>query len=539
MNAAEFVTLMAPVGPVAEAFVADESMICGIMGPVGSAKTTTMIRKMVLSCGLQPRSPRDGIRRARWCVVRDTYAQMQTNFMASWFTWFPKEMGTFNGDQMSHTVRLQINRMDGGEPETWEIQMLFRAMGDQKAEQVLKGLELTGLALNEMDTLDPAVMSFGIGRIGRYPSAVHGGCGYRAVIGDFNAPEIDNWTYDLLVERKLPIPDDVQAQLREKLGERFNIGFHRQPGGRSVNPQPENIQNLPVGYYEMQLLGMPDYLVRRLIDNEFGPLRNGQPVYPEFNDDIHVAKLPLEPAAGVPVGIGFDGGSTPAAVFGQRMPNGQVRDLSELVVFADSDSVQLERMGPVEFGKMMGEHWLEFYASCQFEGAWFDPAALYGDEHTDSWARLCWKAFIETVSRLLREARHWRAKPAPVKGNRLPERLECVRRGLTTMVGGQPMNLTSPSCRFLRRGFNSGYVITRVQTSAGQGRWKDEPTKNDFSHVHDAKQYLTLGLTKRGAQAEVLEGRDMRGDRVRRRGPKVNFGSGAFAHRDGAAVRTR
>lgn len=522
-------TLMAPVGPVAEAFVADESLICAIMGPVGSAKTTSLIRKIVASAGLQNPSPRDGVKRVRWCVVRDTYAQLQTNFMASWFTWFPKEMGTFNGDQLSHKIRLQVVTLDGAPPETWEIEVIFRAMGDQKAEQVLKGLELTGLAMNEMDTLSREVLSFGIGRIGRYPSAVHGGCQYRAVVGDFNAPDVDNWTYELLVEAQLPIPDDVAAQLREALGPRFKIGFHRQPGGRSIDPPPENIRNLPPGYYAGQLLGMPERLVRRLIDNEFGAVVNGQPVFPEYNDDFHCAKSELEPVPGVPVSLAFDGGSTPAAAFGQRMDGGQVRVLAELVVFSDAADRTLERMGPETFGEMMADVWLERFAKCEFGGACFDPAAIYGDEYQDSWARMAWKAFVRKVAQVIPAARHWKAKPAPVKGNRLPERIEPVRRLLLNNIGRMPGLLLSPSCRFIRRGFNNGYVIQRVQMSNGQGRWKDEPVKNDYSHCHDALQYLIALLTKRGAAADLLDGGDMRGHNSRARN-RVNLGNSPMLH---------
>lgn len=530
MSGGDFLTLMAPVGPVAEAFVADESLICAIMGPVGSAKTTSLIRKIVLSAGLQNPSPRDGVRRVRWCVVRDTYAQMQTNFMASWFTWFPKEMGTFNGEQMSHTVRLTINRLDGAAPEIWEIQMLFRAMGDQKAEQVLKGLELTGLAMNEMDTLAREVLAYGIGRIGRYPSAVHGGCQYRAIIGDFNAPDVDNWTYELLVEKQLPITDDVAADLKKALGPRFAIGFHRQPGGRSIDPPPENIKNLPAGYYAGQLLGLPEALVRRLIDNEFGAVRNGQPVFPEYNDEFHCAKADLDPVPGVPVSLAFDGGSTPAAVFGQRMESGQIRILSELVVFSDSADKALERMGPDEFGAMMAEHWLERYAKLPTGGAWFDPAALYGDEYEDSWARRAWLAFQKRISQAS-VGKPWRAaKAAPIKGNRMVERIEGVRRLLVNSPGGKPGLLLSPSCRFVRRGFNNGYVIQRVQMTVGGGRWKDEPVKNDYSHVQDACQYLVGGLTKRGDEADLIEGRDGRFDVGARRGrSKVRFGNSPLA----------
>ena len=177
--------------------------------------------------------------------------------------------------------RMRFDVIDGtGQPCQIEIEMLFRAMGDQKAEDVLKGLELTGLWLNETDTLDQSVFLFGWPRTGRYPPAKMGGCQWRGVIADFNAPDIDNWTYDFFVEGKLGLNEEQENQLKDVLGPRFGIGYWKQPGGLSKDPPPENIQNLPEGYYEGLLLAyanQPNYL-RRFVHNEFGAVRNGQPV---------------------------------------------------------------------------------------------------------------------------------------------------------------------------------------------------------------------------------------------------------------------
>jgi hypothetical protein len=79
------------------------------------------------------------------------------------------------------------------------------------------------------------------------------------------------------------------------------------------------------------------------------------------------------------------------------------------------------------------------------------------------------------------------------KGNRSTVRIETVRSCLTINAGSRPGLLVSPIAKHLRRGFNNGYVIQRVKFSDGSGRWKDQPNKNDFSHVHDALQYLVLG----------------------------------------------
>lgn len=523
-------TLLDFTGPVGAAFVADQRVITAIMGPYGSGKTTTCIQKIVRSAMWQKPGP-DGVRRVRWCVVRDTYQQLHTNVLNSWRTWFPMEKHNWNGAEDRHRMSFDVVMMDGGEPQTIEIETYFRAMGDRKAEEVLKGLELTGLWLNEVDTLDKSVLRFGLPRCGRYPPAKDGGCQWYGVIADFNAPDIDNWTYELLVEKKLPIEGEALEALREKVGPRFGIGFHRQPGGRSVEPRPENMGNLSEGYYETMIAGMTANDVRRFVDNEFGAVRNGQPVYPEYNDELHCAKEPLKPLVNVPVCFAVDGGSTPAAVFGQRDDLGRIRWLDELVVYANDEDAVLEQMGAKTFGRVCGEFWVEHYGNCQFGGAWGDPACWYGPEDEFGWISLFWQGFREAVGR---KSATWKIKPAPCKGNRLEERLQAVREPLTKNIAGQPAFQISPSLRVIRRGFNNGYVIVRTQLSNGTGRYADKPLKNDFSHPHDAGQYLNLGLQRRGAIADDGEVTSKAAKPKRRTGQGVNFGKSAFAPRPGA-----
>lgn len=526
-------SLMDFAGPVARAFVLDKQTITGLMGPYGSGKTTTCMQKIVRSAFWQNPGP-DGVRRVRWCVVRDTYQQLHTNVINSWKTWFPFEKHNWNGAEDRHRMTFDVVMMDGQPPQTIEIETYFRAMGDRKAEEVLKGLELTGLWLNETDTLDKSVLRFGLPRCGRYPAAKDGGCQWSGVICDFNAPDIDNWTYDLLVEKQLPIDAEAVEQLR-KANPNFGIGFHRQPGGRSTNPPPENASSYTGGieaYYAGMIAGMTPNDVRRFVDNEFGAVRNGQPVYPEYNDEIHCAKEDLRAQAGVPVCFAVDGGSTPAAVFGQIDDMRRIRWLDELVVFAASNEDALEQMGAEAFGRTLGEFWLEHFANCEFGGAWGDPAAWYGQEDEFSWVNLMWKAFRETVAKEIPAARKWKIKPAPCKGNRLPERLEAVRRPLTENRGGQPAFQISKRLRVVRRGFNNGYVVVRTQLSNGHGRWSDKPLKNDYSHAHDAGQYLNLGLLRRGAQAErsqAVNDPAKRAQAARGTAGPVRFGGSRFA----------
>lgn len=519
MNA--LTTLMAPVGPVAEAFIEDEHSIAGLMGPYGSAKTTSCIRK-IIHIAMRQRKQADGVRRSRGCVVRDTYQQLETNVLNSWFTWFPKDMpgSEWNGRKMMHKVRFHIDAMDGGEPEIIEIEVYFRAMGDQKAEQVLKGLELTWLWLNEADTLDKAVLSYGLPRCGRYPSAKDGGCAWYGVFCDFNAPDIDNWTYELLVEKKLPIDDKLVAKLKEKIGERFGIAFYRQPGGMSVDPPPENIMNLEPGYYETLAMALTENEIRRFVHNEFGVVLDGQPVYPEFNAQVHVAKEQLQPKAGLPILCGLDGGRTPAMVLGQLDEMaGTLTILREVVLYDPMKPSLLLRLGPDAFGEIASEIAASEFPDHDVSVVFYDPALDFGTDEDVS-------EFIADVSQHFAGARF---SPGGEADNRIDPRLKAVRKRLTDLPGGKPAIYISACCKVVRKAFAGGYVFERVAAkSSTTSRFRSIPVKNHYSHVMDAVAELCLGITNR---ARLLRSAaQSRGERAAARAKQsgVDYGSGYF-----------
>lgn len=484
--------LMKPVGPKAEAFVMDKRLITGIMGPVGSAKTTMCIKKMLLSTVWQNPGP-DGIRRARWAVVRDTYPQLKKTVLESWNSWFPKTMGDWNGEApYTHKISVLVPGMG-----RLHLEVIFAAIGENKVEDVMRGWELTGLWLNEMDLLSHGVVSYGLGRIGRYPPENLGGCTWRGIIGDMNAPDIENWTYKLFVDEELGLTKEIIEELREVLGDMLGVGFYVQPGGRSKDPPPENIHNLPKGYYAQQMIGQTKDYIRRMIDNEFGAVRRGQPVYPEYRDEFHCAKTKLAPLPGIPLTIGVDGGLTPAAVIGQRTSLNQIRVLAEFVFgaqFTEGDEAQLDQVGPTAFGEGLKAYLADNFPDNEIGNVWVDPSSAAGEaargEEESSWRKRFAKALGVRVRRC----------PG---GNALTPRLEAVRSPMLRLVDGEPGILISPSCRLVRRGLKGGYVYRRIQLSDGFGRFQDEPLKNDYSHSQDALQYLCVGLSVGGAYGET------------------------------------
>jgi hypothetical protein len=221
-----------------------------------------------------------------------------------------------------------------------------------------------------------------------------------------------------------------------------------------------------------------------MVDNKFGAVRDGMPVYPEFSNSRHVAEAPIEPIRGLPLRIGIDAGLTPAAVIGQHTKFGQTRLLAELATFLEEDD-QLAAVGPTAFGEALADLLASRFPGFPVEFAFVDPSAAKGVDGTGN--ELSWLQIAARVSKL-------KIRPAPVPNNDLTIRLEAVRRPLTkTIEGGQPALLICPTLKILRRGFNSGYKYRRTMIAGKEGRYENKPVKNQFSHVHDAAQYLMVG----------------------------------------------
>jgi hypothetical protein len=331
----------------------------------------------------------------------------------------------------------------------------------------MRGWEGSFAYINEADRLTRDVLTFVRGRCGRFPPASQGGCTWSGVWGDLNAPDTENWVYQDFVEN----PVDGYTLLV-------------QPSG--LSPRAENLANLPEGYYEANTKGQPEWWVRRFIRNEWGYSRDGLPVYTEFNDALHVAAQPLHPVRDLPVIVGLDAGLTPAAAFCQRLADGQWRVMAELVT---------EHMGATRFGERLAQLLAERFRDLDVI-AWADPAAQHGADRAageQSW--------IEIVA----DRAKVRVKPAPTNG--LVARLEAVRATLLRLIDGhKPGLVLDPSCKALRKGFNSSYRYRRLHVPGGE-QYTEAPEKNEASHPHDALQYALLGG---GEYAELTGRRDRR-----------------------------
>jgi hypothetical protein len=512
-------------GPTVARFHASDAFIRAIMGPVGSGKTGGELMDRLYIAAKQEPNPRDGVRRTKHAIVRDTYRNLEKTTIPSWHGWVPPSMGHWVGGSGGvpavHTLEFKMP-----DQTTVHTIMEFVGLGDNKIEVVLPGWEGTTAYLNEIDKLSEDVITYLRGRVGRYPK-VDAAVGFKGatrpgIDADFNAPDTDHWLYDMLVEN--PMTLEGAKALGIDLGGRAPLEFFVQPpamirtpdGRYSINPKAENLANLPPGYYERQILGQPDWYIRRMILNQWGASRDGEPVFPEYDDAVHLANYDLRPVPGLPLLLGADAGLQGAILICQRLPTGTWLILDEII--APETGMGAVRMGEL-LNRVLGEDYRDWvHMRPRYNVAisveqlrvrdlpirgWGDPAGAARSQEDDD------KSWMKTLSAVT----HIPWQPAPT--NNLTPRLEVVRGGLVRKDG----ILVSRRCRVLRHGFNSGYRIKRIE-KGGSHHYANVPEKNRYSAPHDALQYVMLGA---GEYLHVL-GRAERG-RERRRELRVADGA--------------
>ena len=455
-----------PPGPVAAAFHQSKAFVRGIKGPVGSGKSSTCCVEIMRHSLAQ--EPHNGVRRARWAIIRGTYPELKSTTIKTWEQWFPSDISPIKWDAPI-TSRIRIK--DTGDGNALDLEVVFIAMETANDTGKLRSLELTGAWINEASELPKEVFDMVTQRVGRYPAKRDGGPTHPCVIMDTNPPDDDHWWYKLAEEDR---PD--------------NWDFFDQPGGlirvqsddgESVhyvpNPEAENILNLPGGfeYYLRMVAGKTEDWIKIFILGQYGTTDDGKPVYPEYSDRVHVASDSIEPNRMLPLLLGWDFGLTPACIIGQMSAHGQLLILEELIgedmsvrQFAD------EVVKPTILNKYGGMRLVS-------RG---DPAGVARGQNN---GRTCYQELLEVG-----------LHSEPADTNDFLPRRESVAFFLNRMAGGEPGFLLSPECRVLRKGFLGGYRYERLKV-AGE-RYRDRPVKDKFSHPHDALQYLCLAAREGG-----------------------------------------
>lgn len=432
--------------PIAAKFIRSKSFYNFIVGPVGSAKTTAILFKILFHAQQQEPGP-DGVRRTRWVVIRNTMPQLKDTTISSFFEWFkPGQMGRWVSGRTMFIF------------EFGDIyaEVLFRPLDTPDDVSRVLSLEVTGAVLDEFVEIPKEIVEAVSGRCGRYPSKHGGGATWWGMWGASNPGNEDQWWYEWL---------DVENRgTRPK-----NLSYFVQPSGFS--PHAENIKNLPGGrqYYENLSEGKSEEWIRKFIHAEWGYSISGKPVYGQlFKPDIHVAKEPLKFDPLGEIVVGFDAGLTPAAIFGYQDAHGRVLVLDELVSSnMGARRFCREKLIP-KLSRRFPKNQIRFVC---------DPAALIRAQTDEA-----------SVVDVLEEELGVEVDTA--YSNTLSDRIGAVEEYLTRLTPVGPAYVVDPRCTTLIRGFRSGYRYN-VNT---KGDVSPKPLKNEYSHPHDANQYMCMGF---------------------------------------------
>ena len=462
--------------PTVWKFLNDDSFVRGMVGPVGSGKSYACCAEIFKRAIQQKPSKRDGIKYSRFVIVRNSYPMLKTTTLKTWLELFPEHIygAVRHSPPITHHIKLPSREGAAG----IDLEVIFLALDQPKDVRKLLSLEVTGGWINEARELPKSIVDGLTHRVGRYPVKEDGGPTWRGVILDTNPCDDDHWIYRLS-EKEPPKgkfawkffrqppgvfeAKDVPDEMPEAQGYVFAAGKWWK-----TNDKAENLNNLPVGYYEQLLGGKNIDWIRCYAEGKFTYVQEGKPVWSEYDDASMVDDCQV--LDGEPIQIGLDFGLTPAAVFAQRTPKGVWNVLHEIVTFD---------MGLERFCTLLKEDINRFFPKHELS-IWGDPAGMQRDQ-----------IFENTSFDHLKNVHGLFAKPTAT--NDFRTRREALAMPMSRLIDNKPGFRVDRKCVRLRKSLSGGYHFKRVAIGAGQERFRDTPNKNEHSHIGDAAGYCLLG----------------------------------------------
>jgi len=488
--------------PTAQRFHASDKVVRGFMGPVGNGKSVTCIQELIrLAQDQWPNS--QGIRKTRWAIIRNTTLELRSTTLNTWKQWLPESVCSITMHPMI-MAKCDQPLSDGTRLE-FEVDV-----------RKLLSLEITGAFINEAREISYAVVKGARERIGRYPSVIDGyqddgdykaprdehgklqPCKRKALLMDTNPCDDNHWWYQLAEEHCLKSTRPEQKDFAMSETKRIFDFFRgpspliRQPNGTyTPNDEAENIDHLPGGYqyYLDMIAGNDEDHINVMVMGNYGHLKTGKPVYPEYNDKLHCPETGIIAIKGIGLGLGWDFGLTPSCVITQITSLGQMLVLAELFS---------EDMGVRQFARDVVKPFLAtHYSDYDIEFSLGDPSGTArGESEAKSAIGILNDEYVinDDGDLIVPLDMGFMTEGAPTNDPTL--RLDAVKHFLTKLVdGGYPGYVLNKSCKYLRKGKMGGYKYKKVQMS-GENRYNLKPDKNVYSHPADAEQYAACGYTR-------------------------------------------
>lgn len=471
-----------------------------VWGPVGSGKSTCCSAKLMSIALRQEIDLRDGYRRARLAVVRNTGPELKSTTIKTWLRIFPEANcgPVVYSAPITQTIDVKP-RGKVGDPDFAPglfIEVFFLALDDDQDVKKLRSLDLTAAWVNEGSEVPLAIVNMLRRRVNRYPlDKPHvkpiGAC----VIIDSNATDEDN----ALREKELEAPEGwtffhqapavlevtlapggavcIEANARYA-GRMFKHGEVVRAAGKSwvINPEAENLANLPTGYYGVQQLpGSTLEQIQRDLQVKFVYVQSGKPVVPEFSIQQHVGDPMLDPTCALEFGGDIGKTINPSFLIGQRPRPG---------LYVILDEVVCEDVNIPEWVDAL-KHRIttaDYLAGAQIGALTGDPDANKRDD------------FGVVIFQHLRNV----GIPArPASSNDVEYRMKITRSPFARMVkfGGEarPAIIIHRRCKKLIAALAGKWKMRRLQIS-GDARYADKPDKaHPWSDVGDALGYFIDG----------------------------------------------
>lgn len=450
--------------PTIQEFHQSKANLRLVIGPIGSGKSVGCVLEL-LTQGLRMPACKDGVRRSRYGVARNTFPELTTTTINTILDWFPAAITSI---KYTAPIMIHVRVPDLGDGTSLDMELICLALDRPQDVKKLLSLELTGFWGNEARELDKSIIDAALGRIGRYPNKdmLGGQMYHKFVILDTNPPDDTHWIYKIFEEEGIPDGWEIFHQPSA-------LDYDKALGKYVPNPEAENVTNHTFGYdyWLDQVAGKTTQWIEVYLRGKYGSSMAGKPVYEtSWNDDIHVNEAILEPILGREIILGWDFGLDPSVVILQITPSGQIRVLDEFTKHGSGIKQFYETtVKPVLLNK---------YKGC--------PITSIGDPTFNQRAQT-----DEQSVQGLMEALGIPTEPCSTNDPKM--RTESVAYFLNQLSDGKPRFTLSRHCKLLRKGFNGGYRYRQLNIS-GETRYTDKPEKNISSHIHDALQYAMVYL---------------------------------------------
>lgn len=445
--------------PTCAAFMRSDAFGRLIAGPVGSGKTTACVLE-ILRRATEQAPAADGLRYTRFAITRQTLRQLLDTVLKDVKQWLGP-LGEWRISEKTFFLNFGDVRSE----------LIFIPLEDATDQARLLSMQLTACWMSEAIEMDLDVIGPISGRLGRYPSGIHGTPTWFGLIADTNFPtEMTPW---------------------HTFMENSPLGWQifKQPSG--LAPEAENLNwlvqkedtiRLPIDhpariaqgrkYYErfVEQFGEDSDWVRRYVKAEYGDDPSGAAVFKNtFRTDFHIVEDTLL-IPGYPLLIGQDFGRNPWSLICQ------MDHLGRLIVHEEvpGTNVGLEKhvqqsLRPVLFSsKYLGFR-----------------VAIVGDPSGVAKGNVTEESCFDALQRL-----GLPCFPAPT--NDIEPRLRAVEALLGRQTNGGPtLMISRKGAPFLCRAMSGGYRFTKLKTGALR-TVPDKTDKEGFSHVADDLQYVAL-----------------------------------------------